>query len=105
MNNLLTPRIQVNAHDGYAYIFPSNVLPIAIASGVDFEHITGNTNFEETLHPRSKYRSPDIRSLLSTLFNDTNSMISDHECSLENDDEVYYVGLGLWSDGCDAGGP
>ena len=93
VNGLLTPTIKVNPTDGYAYILPSNVLPIAISSGIDFEHVTRNTSFD-TLHPRSKYQSPDISMTLSTLKNS----------AVCNTDDIYYVALGLWSDGCDAGG-
>lgn len=93
VNGLLTPTIEVNPTDGYAYIFPSNVLPIAISSGIDFEYVTRNTSFD-TLHPCSKYKSPDISTMLNKF---RNPMIDDT-------DDVYFIGLGLWSDGCDAGG-
>ena len=104
VNGLLTPTIQINPSDGYAYILPSNVLPISIASGITFEKITANTDLTK-LHSRSKYKSPDVLSILKTLMiNNPNDNTTNLCIDLEDRNDTYYVGLGLWSDGCDAGG-
>ena len=73
-----------------------------ISSGLDFEHVTNNTDLS-TLDERSKYRLPHIYSILSELQsvdsdNDTNS-----DFSAVDTDDVYNIGLGYWSDGCDVG--
>ena len=71
-----------------------------ISSGLDFEHVTNNTDLS-TLDEQSKYRSPHIYSILSELQsvdsdNDTNS-----DFSAVDTDDVYNIGLGYWSVGCD----
>ena len=101
VNALLAPPIEVNPTDGYAYILPSKVLPIYISSGLDFEHITSDTS-TEMLHPRSKYRSPDINSILQKFIH-SHSTLNINELGVGDNNQVYYIGLGLWSDGCDAG--
>lgn len=103
VGGLLTPPINVNPSDGYAYILPSRLLPIFVSSGLQFEHLTENTDIL-SLDIRSRYRSPDIYSTmiqleLEDLDPDGNSSYDD----LDTED-VYHIGLGYWSDGCDVGG-
>ena len=107
VSGLLSPPIHVNQSDGYAYILPSRLLPLFVSSGLEFEHVTDETDLS-TLDVRSKYHSPDI---LSTLlkFQSTNCENANQDNNGLNepenkDNNVYYIGLGLWSDGCDVGG-
>ena len=104
VSGLLCPEIQINESDGYAFILPSRLLPMFVSSGLEFEHITDNTDIS-SLDLRSKYRSPDIYSILSKL---QCTDIENEESSTGYDEldtcEVYNIGLGYWSDGCDVGG-
>ena len=103
VSGLLTPPINVNPSDGYAYILPSRLLPIFVSSGLQFEHVTENTDIL-SLDLRSRYRSPDIYSTLIQLQLDD----LDRDGNSSNDhldtENVYHIGLGYWSDGCDVGG-
>ena len=104
VSGLLCPEIQINESDGYAFILPSRLLPMFVSSGLEFEHITDNTDIS-TLDVRSKYRSPDISSILSKLqcadfhMEENSSQYSELDTC-----DVYNIGLGYWSDGCDVGG-
>ena len=101
ITSLLCPFVNKNTEDGYAYILPSDILPISIASGLNFEHIRDDYKTEE-LHRRSIFCSPDIKNsilrMIQTEFG--------NECIHDNNDQydTLNVAIGLWSDGCDAGG-
>ena len=66
VSGLLSPPIHVNQCDGYAYILPSRLLPMFVSTGLEFEHVTAQTDIS-TLDLRSKYRSPDILKILLKL--------------------------------------
>ena len=101
VNGLICPFVNRNPADGYAYILPSDVLPVAIASGMNFEHITDNYEISE-LHERSMFRSPDIKNQIDKMLNLENQSVN---MNLEDSNyDTLNVAIGLWSDGCDAGG-
>ena len=102
IGGLLTPPINVNSSDGYAYILPSCLLPIFVSSGLQFEHLTENTDIL-TLDIRSRYRSPDIYSTMIQLEIEHLNRDGNSSCDDLDTEDVYHIGLGYWSDGFDVG--
>ena len=73
---------------GCAYVLPSEVLRIAICTGVPIEIIEGPNYSTETLHPRSVYRSLSIK-----------NKIMSSSVGLD----AITIAIGYWSDGCICG--
>ena len=102
VTGLACPIVQSHNVDGYAYVLPSDVLPIAITTGVKFEYYKKNGNGSNDFHERSIFHTRYIKNIIDRF--------TENEQNLDenNDDETTYtpkifVPLGLWSDGCDTG--
>ena len=93
---LICPSVHKSIEDGYSYVLPSDVLPIAISSGLLFEHIEKDSNYFNTVNKRSIFQANYIQQLVNNFKNDTST-------TEESDLTTLMVPLGLWSDGCDAG--
>ena len=96
VSGLLSPPIHGNQCDGYAYILPSRLLPMFVSSGLEFEYVTDDTDLS-TLDLRSKYRSPDILSILLKLqsSNVVNEEDDNNGLTESETNNVYYIGLGF----------
>ena len=92
LNDLpIPPLIDV---DKECIVLPSMIVPTVIAIGADIELITKDYN-HNLLHPRSPYKSPFVIDMISNYTTEGNNTMND---------ELYFVGIGFWSDGADISG-
>lgn len=92
----ICPPVHKSNHDGYSYVLPSEVLPIAISSGLLFEHIDKDSVYFNMVNQRSIFQANYIKEIVESFISDTSS-------TQDSDLTTLMVPLGLWSDGCDAG--
>ena len=101
VTGLVCPQVHKHFVDGYAYVLPSEVLPIAIANGIKFEHYNVR-NDNHTFNGRSIFQARYIKEIVNKFNSVRMTFMNDSD-----DEEKYlptlYVPLGLWSDGCDTG--
>ena len=102
VKGLICPFVQRNDDDGYAYVLPSDVLPIAITRGVTFEYLEKNSNCLNEMHKRSIFHTRYINSIVNNL-SSVESNNNGSNCENDNNKPTLFVPLGLWSDGCDTG--
>ena len=102
VKGLICPFIQRNDADGYAYVLPSDVLPIAITRGVKFEYFEKDSQCLNEMHKRSIFHTRYIKSIVNSL-SSVQSSNGGSSCENNNNKPTLFVPLGLWSDGCDTG--
>ena len=93
---MICPQVHKSNKDGYSYVLPSEVLPLAIASGLLFEHIDKDSDYFETVNKRSIFQANYIKEIMDNFIDDAVNTENSNITTL-------MVPLGLWSDGCDAG--
>ena len=89
LSYLIVPTVNYMKLDCQAYCQPSECLKLAINSGITFEEYTSYNSCKDTISDRSIFHSQRIRELVS---------------NNQRTDESMKVVIGLWSDGCEAGG-
>ena len=65
VTGLVCPLVNKHHMDGYAYVLPSDILPIAIATGVTFEHIDINRNFLNQIHQRLIFNTRYVKDMVN----------------------------------------
>ena len=101
LSGLICPSICKNSEVGYAYVLPSDILPIAIASGLQFEHMHKDPDDINIVNQRSIFQASYVKRIVKEI-----KKKLDNESSITTTTEpesTLLVPLGLWSDGCDAG--
>ena len=88
--------------DGYAYVLPSEVLPIAIANGITFENYEVGNDNHNAFNGRSIFHARYIKAIVNR-FNNIRMNFTNNSDDGEEHPPTLYVPLGLWSDGCDTG--
>ena len=88
VKNLCTPLVMRN-EEGYAYCLPSEAIKIALAVGLNVEQFHGYHEDMNNISCRSIFRSQSVRVKIEKM-NDTSNTSK--------------IVVGLWSDGCEAGG-
>ena len=99
VTGLVIPQVHRHIVDGYAYVLPSEVLPIAMASGIKFECFKSGRNCSNVFEERSIFHTRYIKRIVDEFSNEDINSSNDNE----DDEPILCVPLGLWSDGCDAG--
>ena len=89
LSYLIVPTVNYMKSDCQAYCQPSECLKLAINSGIPLEEYTTYNNCKDSISERSIFHSKRIRELVS---------------NNQRTDESMKVVIGLWSDGCEAGG-
>ena len=89
LSYLIVPSVNYMKLDCQAYCQPSECLKLAINSGIPLEEYTSYNHSKDIISDRSIFHSQRIRELV------TNN---------QKTEESMKVVIGLWSDGCEAGG-
>ena len=102
VTGLACPPVRKHFVDGYSYVLPSEVLPIAISRGMKFEHFNTDNDYSNAFECRSIFHAKYIKEIVNTFTN--TRMNRNHDSDDEDEDmPTLCVPLGLWSDGCDTG--
>ena len=102
VTGLVCPQVQKHFVDGYAYVLPSEVLPIAIANGITFENYEVGNDNHNAFNGRSIFHARYIKAIVNR-FNNIRMNFTNNSDDGEEHPPTLYVPLGLWSDRCDTG--